>query len=131
MKYALYNAEREIVEVKDFAVPPVQDRSGEGYSWEEYSIATVDAAKVLGLLVAALEAHYDGVANQRRYDNRYTCALRAGYVSPFQAEGLAFAQWMDTCNAIAYTVMNECMAGQRELPTGDELVAEMPAMVWP
>lgn len=81
--------------------------------------------------VAALESHYDAAAQSRRYDNRLTCTLRAGYPGPFQTEGLAFATWMDECNAYAYGQMALVQAGERDQPTPDELVAELPAMVWP
>lgn len=80
---------------------------------------------------ARLEQHYDAVARQRRYDNRITCALRAGYAGPFQSEGQAFAQWMDACNAQGYEIMAEVAAGERELPTFEDVMAELPAMVWP
>lgn len=82
-------------------------------------------------LTNALEDHYDAVARSRRYDSRYTCALRAGYVSYFQPEGLAFAQWMDGCNAQSYQIMIEVQAGQRPIPTAVELIALMDQMVWP
>lgn len=81
--------------------------------------------------VAAMEALYDTTAQERRYDNRFTCALRAGYPGPFQAEGLAFASWMDTCNATGYQIMAEVETGARPQPTIAELLADLPAMVWP
>ena len=87
--------------------------------------------EILLTLVAALEAHYDITAKERRYDSRLTCALRAGFAGPFQAEGTAFAIWMDNCNALGYQVMADCLVGLRPIPTAEELVAEMPAMVWP
>ena len=74
---------------------------------------------------------YDAAAQSHRYDNRFTCALRAGYPGPFQAEGLAFASWMDTCNAHGYEVMADCLAGARPIPTEEEFLGEMPEMVWP
>ena len=82
-------------------------------------------------LTAALEAHYDTKARERRYDNRLTCALRAGYAGPFQPDGIAFAIWMDTCNEYGYSVMHDCMAGNRQIPTAEELLAELPELVWP
>lgn len=87
--------------------------------------------EVIAELTAALEAHYDSKARERRYDNRLTCALRAGYVGPFQAEGIAFAQWMDNCNAYGYQVMADCLSGARPIPTTAELIGEIPLMVWP
>lgn len=81
---------------------------------------------------AALTAHLDATAQSRRYDNRITCAVRAGYTGPFQAEGQAFAAWMDTCNAQAYQLLAEVQAGTRPLPdTTQALIDVLPAMVWP
>jgi len=80
----------------------------------------------------ALTMHLDSVARQRRYDNRITCAVRAGYAGPFQAEGQAFAAWMDAQNAKAYTLLAEVQAGTRPLPeTTQALIDELDPMVWP
>lgn len=87
--------------------------------------------EIVAALTAALEAHYDSKARERKYDNRLTCALRAGYPGPFQAEGTAFAVWMDTCNAYAYQVMADCQNNLRAIPTAAELIAELPELVWP
>ena len=65
-------------------------------------------------------------------DNRITCALRAGYPGPFQAEGQAFALWMDACNLAAYTLLAEVQAGTRPLPeTAQVLIVALPPMMWP
>lgn len=81
---------------------------------------------------AALTRHLDATAQARRYDNRITCALRAGYPGPFQAEGQAFALWMDACNLAAYTLLAEVQAGTRQLPeTTQVLIEALPPMVWP
>ena len=81
---------------------------------------------------AALVAHLDQVARERRYDNRITCAVRAGYPGPFQAEGQAFAEWMDGCNALAYQLLAEVMNGTRPMPDSPQaLIDLLPAMVWP
>lgn len=89
------------------------------------------AEQVVAGYVQALEAHYDTVARGRRYDNRLTCALRAGYPGPFQAEGIAFAVWMDEQNAYAYEQLALVQAGDRDQPTHEELIAELAPMVWP
>lgn len=81
-------------------------------------------------LTSALESYYDTKAHERKYDNRLTCALRAGYTGPFQKEGQSFAIWMDNCNVYAYGVMTACLAGTRAIPTAAELIAELPALVW-
>ena len=81
---------------------------------------------------SALDAHLDSVAKTRRWDSRFTCALRAGYVGPFQAEGQAFAAWMDVCNAFAYSYMAEVLAGTKQMPASTAaFIALLPPMVWP
>lgn len=80
---------------------------------------------------AALTNHLDATAKTKRYDNRITCALRAGYTGPFQAEGQAFASWMDACNWQAYQVLAGVQSGALTMPTVEEFIADLPAMVWP
>ena len=81
---------------------------------------------------AALTRHLDATAQARRYDSRITCTLRAGYPGPFQAEGQAFALWMDACNLAAYTLLAEVQAGTRPLPENTQaLIEALPPMVWP
>ena len=83
-------------------------------------------------VVKAMEALFDATAQAKHYDNRITCALRAGYAGPFQVEGLAFAEWMDNCNALAYQMLAEVQAGTRQMPVNtDQALALLPAMVWP
>lgn len=80
----------------------------------------------------ALTTYFDKTAQSRKYDNRITCALRAGYTGPFQSEGNAFAIWMDTCNALAYRILAEVQAGTRPAPkTIPEFIALFPEIVWP
>lgn len=100
-------------------------------AWSVDGVPGKSNDEIIKELTAALEAHYDAKAKEKRYDNRLTCTLRAGYAGPFQAEGQTFAQWMDNCNAYGYQVMADCLAGTRTTPTEAELIAELPVMVWP
>lgn len=80
----------------------------------------------------ALVNHLDSVAQSKRYDNRISCSVRAGYPGPFQAEGQAFASWMDTCNATAYQWWAQIEAGTKPMfASTDEFIAALPVMVWP
>jgi hypothetical protein len=81
--------------------------------------------------IKAMEALYDSKAQERRYDDRYTCALRAGYTSPFQTEGLAFATWMDSCNAIGYSMLYQFQQGLIAQPTIADVLDALPELVWP
>ena len=86
--------------------------------------------EIIKSLTKSLEDYYDLIAQKKRYDNRLTCALRAGYTGPFQSEGQSFATWMDNCNAYAYTVMEDVLLGNRAIPTAAELLAELPVAPW-
>lgn len=87
-------------------------------------------AQVIASFMKAMEKHYDACAHRKNYDNRTTCALRAGYAGPFQAEGTTFAIWMDTCNVYGYQQVAAVLAGQRTMPTIEQLVSELPTAPW-
>jgi hypothetical protein len=90
---------------------------------------TKTVEQIIDGYVAALERHYDAVAQSWGYDNRLTCALRAGYAGPYQAEGVAFAVWMDNCNMYAFEQLGLVQSGERPAPTVGELLAELPEAV--
>lgn len=75
---------------------------------------------------AALDAHLDAVAQFHRYRDRITFALRAGYPGPWQAEGIAFGTWMDTCNQQALSLLNDVIAGTATLPTIADFITALP-----
>lgn len=81
---------------------------------------------------AALTRHLDATAQARRWENRITLSVRAGYPNPWRAEAIAFGTWMDACNMAAYTLLAEVQAGTRPLPkTTQVLIEALPPMVWP
>lgn len=80
---------------------------------------------------AALTAHLDSVAQSKRYADRISCSVRAGYPGPFQSEGIAFATWMDTCNQIGYQILADFQAGNIPQPSVEDVIAALPQMVWP
>lgn len=104
-----------------------------GWSVREMTPAELEQrnAQTIAEYTAFLEGKFDAAAISKRYDNRLTCALRAAYPGPFQAEGAAFGSWMDECNAIAYALLLKVMAGEAEAPTTEQLWAMMPEIVWP
>lgn len=87
--------------------------------------------QIVAEYTAALDRHIDSVAKAKGYDNRVTASLRAAYAGPWQAEGAAFAAWMDACYLQGQAAMAAVMAGQRPLPTVEEFLAELPVMTWP
>ena len=82
-------------------------------------------------LESAVDSHVDAVAKTKGYDSRITVTMRAGYENPWQAEGIAFGQWMDSCYLYCQQAQADILAELRPIPTKTELIAELPEMVWP
>lgn len=81
---------------------------------------------------AAHDAHLNNAARAKKYDSIHTAALRAGYPGPYQAEGLAFAQWMDACNQTGYQILAAVQAGEQETPESVEAyLAMLPVLTLP
>ena len=88
-------------------------------------------SRILDKYQKAHDAHLDAAAKSKRYDSIQSAALRAAFAGPFHDEGVAFANWMDQCNAIGYQIMAEIESGQRVAPTIDEYIAMLPDLVLP
>lgn len=80
---------------------------------------------------AHLQHHFDQVAQSRGYTNWMTCSLRAGKPGPYEAEGTAFFNWMESCNQQAFQLLNEVLSGAKPLPTPQEFIASLPRIQWP
>lgn len=94
-------------------------------------VTTPPAPPTVEQFVAAMDANFDAKAREKNYDSRITCALRAGYAGPFQAEGIAFAQWVDNSYAAAHQILAAVQAGQRPAPESTAaLLAELPQFDW-
>lgn len=106
---------------------------GVGWIWDGITLTEPPITQpTVEEIVAAMESLFDTTAQSRRYDNRVTCALRAGYAGPFQAEGIAFATWMDRQNSIAYQMLAQVQAGEMLMPaTIEDALALLEPMVWP
>ena len=87
--------------------------------------------QLLKAIEAAIEKHMDEVAQAKRYDNRDSCRLYAGYPNPFQAEAIAFGQWVAQCWVDSNQAQADIANGLRTIPTPEEAVAELPTMGWP
>lgn len=87
--------------------------------------------RILAKYQQAHDAHLDAAAKSRRYDSIHTASLRAGYDGPYHDEGVAFAQWMDACNAEGYQIMEEINSGVRAPMSVDEYISLLPILVLP
>ena len=87
--------------------------------------------QLLKAIEAAIEKHMDEVAQSKKYDNRDSCRLYAGYTNPFQAEAIAFGQWVAQCWVASNQAQADIANGLRTIPTPEEAVLELPLMEWP
>ena len=97
--------------------------------------AIAQALAMQAAILQGMTALFDATAQARNYDNRLTCALRAGYPGPFHDEGVAFATWMDTQNAKAYALLAQVKAGAIPMPESVDAALDLldllDPMVWP
>jgi hypothetical protein len=73
----------------------------------------------------------DNTAKTRNYDGILSACTYATSSNPqFQAEGQACVLWRDAVWAMCYQIMADIENGVRTEPTVDELLAELPQIVW-
>lgn len=83
-------------------------------------------------MTAVVQRYLDATAQLRGYDGILSlCSYAASVNQPFAAEGDAGIVWRDAVWLYCYQVLADVAAGTRPIPTADELIAELPAMVWP
>ena len=74
----------------------------------------------------AIQTHLDKKAKEFRYDNMMSARSYAGYENPFQAEAQKLAVWASSCWVKAGEIEADVQAGNREMPTIDEVLSELP-----
>jgi len=81
---------------------------------------------------SAIQAHVDAAAATRLYDSGNSLASYVASTNPaWAAEATAFVAWRDAVWAYAYTELDRVMAGEREQPTVEEFIGELPVIEWP
>jgi len=74
-----------------------------------------------------LELYVDRVARENGNWKSITSALAASMITgPFQANAISLTAWWQVFWAATYVILDAVVAGQRPVPTLEELIAELP-----
>lgn len=86
-------------------------------------------AELLAYFTAVLQNHLDAEARKLGYDSCLSvCSYVDTGVPKFDAEGQAFRQWRSAVWQKGYAIVAAVKAGEREVPSEAELLAEIPLL---
>jgi hypothetical protein len=98
----------------------------------EYDMVLLKSSSPKQMMIDAIQAYLDTEAQAHFYDGILSlCSYATSTNTKFGPEGQAGVVWRDACWATGYAIMAAVEAQTRTIPTIEELLAEMPAMVWP
>ena len=81
-------------------------------------------------LTDAVQRVLDSKAKELLYDSCLSvCSYIDTGVAKFDAEGKAFRAWRSAVWAKGYEILAQVQEGKREIPTTEELIAELPELV--
>ncbi len=88
--------------------------------------------KLFNDAVPQIQSLIDNTARLKQYGDGYACASYATSTNPlWQSQALAFIAWRDQVWIYSYTEFEKMAQGQRPIPTIEEFLTELPAIVWP
>lgn len=80
---------------------------------------------------AEVQSHLDATAQTRGYDSMLSaCSYASGTHPRFSVEGRDCLAWRSSVWEAAYQIMTDVRLGARPLPTVQQVIAELPPMVW-
>lgn len=91
-----------------------------------------EAARTLAKFTRAIETHVESVAAERDYSSAVALASYFNStVEPWASEAQAFVPWRDAVWQYAYAELDKVQAGEREQPTIEAFIGELPTIDWP
>ena len=107
------------------------------------TLIRVDEAKrnevAMKLFEKAIKAHIEATAQDvnpntghQRYSSAQSCVSYINSTKPaWKAEAEAFVAWRDDVWEVAFAELAKVMAGERDQPSIEALIAELPKIAWP
>lgn len=114
----------KVVEIPDRTVPPIFGTHRLFY--ENDQLVLKDIASLQSQIERAIQLVLDRKAGEYGYDGIISACSYAGYDNPYQAEGQAFLQWRGSVWQYCYDQLGEIEAGNRDEPTVEDFIAELP-----
>lgn len=82
-------------------------------------------------LINGIQAYMNTTAQTKGYDDIFTAiSYENSEDEIFKAEGKACRVWRDRVWRSCYNILDEVLAGKREIPTLEELIEELPKIDW-
>lgn len=87
-------------------------------------------ARIQKQLTDAVQRHLDSKAQELNYDSCLSvCSYIDTGIQKFDEEGRAFRKWRSQVWAKGYEILAQVQSGERDIPTEEELIAELPELV--
>lgn len=91
----------------------------------------VDAPGIQAALTKAVQEYMDATVQTRGYDNiNSACSYATSTDEVFAHEGQCCVAWRDKVWRQCYDTLDAVLDGEREIPTAEQLIAELPKLVW-
>ena len=90
------------------------------------------AEEIQKRLTDSVQNWMDTKVQERNYDNVHTCVGTYLYspIEKFRLEAEAVKDWVSYVWAKCYEILAQVEAGERDIPTLEEVIAELPTLVW-
>ena len=104
---------------------------GEYYEVVEIPVHVPTEEEIQKQLTDGVQSYMDTKAQERGYDNIHTaCSYVNSTDEVFKAEGAACLAWRDQVWRKCYDILAEVKQGKRAVPILEEVIAELPVLVW-
>jgi len=105
-----------------------------GATWDgaTFTNPPKSSEQIIAEFAAKVQSRLDAFARTRGYDGILSACTYATSTNPkFATEGQYCVQARDATWAKCYEILNAVQAGDRPVPTWEELEAELPVLQWP